>query len=43
MCIFIFGLRKGMFDLIWIEGDWRGFNPLLFKFDLLVGCAFGVQ
>jgi hypothetical protein len=23
---------KGLFALEWIEGDWRGLNPLLYKF-----------
>jgi hypothetical protein len=30
------GLRdhpsEGLFVLEWIEGDWRGLNPLLYKF-----------
>jgi hypothetical protein len=23
---------EGLFALEWIEGDWRGLNPLLYKF-----------
>jgi hypothetical protein len=33
LCLYLLEIREALFGYKWIEGDWRGLNPLLVKIE----------